>query len=77
LDKYIVDKSNRYKELVSRVTVGKTHSKRVIEALIISQPLKKKDTRKAIFFMARQHPGEGQGSYVCEGVVDKLLSKSK
>ena len=27
--------------------------------------------------MARQHPGETQGSYVCEGVIDKLLSRSK
>lgn len=27
--------------------------------------------------MARQHPGETQGSYVCEGVIDKLLQKGK
>lgn len=25
--------------------------------------------------MARQHPGETQGSFVCEGVIDKLVSK--
>ncbi len=27
--------------------------------------------------MARQHPGETQGSFVCEGFIEKLLSKSK
>lgn len=27
--------------------------------------------------MARQHPGETQGSFVCEGVIDKLVSKGK
>ncbi len=27
--------------------------------------------------MARQHPGETQGSFVCEGLIEKLLSKSK
>jgi murein tripeptide amidase MpaA len=64
---------------VSKVVVGKTLSKRTIEGLVICHPSpnKKKDTRKAIFVMARQHPGECQGSYVCEGVVDKLLSKTK
>jgi hypothetical protein len=38
---------------------------------------KKRDSRKAIIIMARQHPGETQGSYVCEGVIDKLLQKTK
>lgn len=25
--------------------------------------------------MARQHPGETQGSHVCDGVIDRLLSR--
>lgn len=25
--------------------------------------------------MARQHPGETQGSFVCEGVIDRLVAK--
>ena len=53
-----MDKSTKNKDLVTRVTIGKTLSKRVIEGLILCHPFnKKKDTRKAIFVMARQHPG--------------------
>ena len=67
LHKYISDKLTRHKDVVSKVVVGKTLSKRVIEGLVICHPSpnKKKDSRKAIFVMARQHPGECQGSYVC------------
>lgn len=35
----------------------------------------KKDNRKAIIIMARQHPGETQGSFVCDGVIDRLVAK--
>jgi hypothetical protein len=38
--------------------VGKTLGKRTIEGLLLSQPInKKRDNRKAIIVMARQHPG--------------------
>ena len=78
LNKYISDRLAKNKEIVTKVTAGKTLSKRSIDALMICQPLnKKRDNRKAIIVMARQHPGETQGSYVCEGVIDKLLGKSK
>ena len=66
LQKYIYDKTVKNKELVTRVSIGKTLSKRIIEGLVLCQPVnKKKDNRKAIIVMARQHPGECQGSYVC------------
>lgn len=62
----------------TRITIGKTIAKKNIEALVITQKsTKKKDTRKAIIVMARQHPGEAQGSLVCDGVMDALLGKSK
>lgn len=38
---------------------------------------KKRDVRKAIIIMARQHPGETQGSFVCEGLVDRLFYRIK
>ena len=45
---------------------------------MLGQPInKKRDTRKAIIILARQHPGETQGSYVCEGVIDRLLARTK
>lgn len=63
-------------DIVSKINIGKTLAKKNIEALIITQKLKvKKDTRKAIIIMARQHPGETQGSFVCDGVIDRLLVK--
>lgn len=69
---------SKNKDIVSKITIGKTLSKKPIEALIISQQInKKRDNRKALVFMARQHPGETQGSFVCEGVVEKLLQKTK
>ena len=56
--KFIVDKSNRFKDVVTRVVAGKTLSKRAIEGLVITQNInKKRDNRKAIIVMARQHPG--------------------
>jgi hypothetical protein len=58
LAKYIEDKAAKCKDCITKVIIGKTLSKRNIEGLKISQPLnKKKDTRKAIIVMARQHPG--------------------
>ena len=45
-------------EIVSKIIIGKTISKKNIEALVIAAKSgKKKDTRKAIIVMARQHPG--------------------
>lgn len=78
LVKYLNDKQFKNKDLVSKIVVGKTLSKRTIEGLVITQMInKKRDNRKAIVVMARQHPGETQGSFVCEGLVEKLLSKTK
>lgn len=58
LQLYLSDKKARNKELVTRVEIGKTMAKRTIEGLLISYPInKKRDTRKAVVIMARQHPG--------------------
>jgi hypothetical protein len=78
LNKYITEKITKHKDIVTRITVTKSLSKRLIEAMIITQPInKKRDNRKAVIVLARQHPGESQGSFVCEGLVEKLLSKNK
>lgn len=78
LQKYLTDRTTKFKDLVTRVTIGKTIANRPMEVLVITQQInKKRDNRKAVIFMGRQHPGETQGSYVCEGVIDRLLSRTK
>jgi len=58
LNKFLFDRSTRFKDVVNRLVAGKTLSKRPIEALMITQNMnKKRDNRKAIIIMARQHPG--------------------
>jgi len=58
LSRFIFDRSTRFKDVVTRLVAGKTLSKRPIEALMITQNMnKKRDNRKAIIIMARQHPG--------------------
>lgn len=62
----IHEKRSKCREYVESMEIGKTLSKRPIEALVIAYPInKKRDNRKAVIIMARQHPGETQGSYVC------------
>lgn len=66
LQRYLAEKKNKFKDVVTKIEVGKTLGRRSIEALVISYPInKKRDNRKAVIIMARQHPGETQGSYVC------------
>ena len=78
LKSFMADRVGRNKQIVSKIHIGKTIAKNSIEALQITIPInRKRDNRKAIIIMARQHPGETQGSYVCEGVVDRWLSRTK
>ena len=63
---------------VVRSIIGKSVGNNPIELLTVTEPLdRKQDNRKIIVVMARQHPGETQGSYVCEGVMDFLTGKTK
>ena len=58
LQKFIADKLVKHKDIVSKITIGKTLSKRNIEAIVIGQNInKKRDNRKAVIIMGRQHPG--------------------
>lgn len=58
LRSYLNEKVNRYSDIVTRFTIGKAISKRPIEALMVCHPInRKRDNRKAVIIMARQHPG--------------------
>ncbi|CAM5999677.1 unnamed protein product [Sphagnum balticum] len=49
---------------VARSVIGKSVGNNPIELLTVTEPLdRKQDNRKIIVIMARQHPGETQGSY--------------
>lgn len=72
----MVKSSPKKGTIISRSTIGKTVGNNPIEVLTITDTLEKKpDNRKIIVIMARQHPGETQGSLVCEGVMTFLVSK--
>lgn len=53
------DRVSKNKENATRIVIGKSLSKRNIECLKMTYPCpnKKKDIRKAIIVLARQHPG--------------------
>ena len=58
LNKFIKEKETKHKYLVTRMVIGRNVSKRSIEVLTICEQMnKKRDNRKAIIIMARQHPG--------------------
>jgi hypothetical protein len=55
---FLSEKKLRHKDLITRIEIGKTLLKRPIEVLAISALVnKKRDSRKAVIVMARQHPG--------------------
>lgn len=64
---------------VSRSVIGRTMGNNPIEVVTITEGNneRKQEKKKIIVVMARQHPGETQGSYVCEGMMEYLLGRSK
>ena len=83
LEKYL-DGLSRVKckrELLERQAVATTVGKNNIECVTIKQHSrelnKNKNSKPVIIFMARQHPGETQSSYICQGVIDFLMSNSR
>lgn len=58
-------------------TLAKTPARHSIDVITITNPRPDDDHRKVILIMARQHPGETQSSYVCEGLINFLLLKTE
>ena len=58
LQRFLSSKITKNKDVVTKVHIGKTLARNNIEGLQITIPMnKKRDSRKAIIVMARQHPG--------------------
>ena len=68
----------KYKQLLfERETIQNTIGRNRIEAVTIKESNPKAKARPMIVVIARQHPGETPGSFICEGLIDFLLSKDK
>lgn len=68
----------KVKEIVfNRKVIGKTLQGRKLEELTITSIGKKKSKKKTIFISSRIHPGEIQGSYILEGLINYLLNDSE
>ena len=76
LDEYI-SSLNHYKEILRFDEIGKSLEGNSLHMLIITDFTDSFDdlaNKKAIVFTSRVHPGESNGSYVIQGVIEFLLS---
>ena len=76
LDSYL-SSLNHYKDILRFDEIGKSLEGNSIHMLIITDFNDTFDTlssKKAIIFTGRVHPGESNGSYVVQGVIEFLLS---
>jgi hypothetical protein len=60
---------------MERETLLNTIGKNKIEVITIREINTKIKVRPLIIVIARQHPGETPGSFVCEGLMDFFLGK--
>lgn len=70
-----IEKIKYKKEMTERETLLMTIGRNKVEVLTIKENNPKLKVRPYIVILARQHPGETPGSFVCEGLIDFLLSK--
>ncbi|CAD8117283.1 unnamed protein product [Paramecium sonneborni] len=64
-------------QYLSRKVLCTTLGGNTCEVLTItSNSLQKRAFRKGVVFLARQHPGEPQGSYVMQGIIEFLTSNN-
>lgn len=79
LNEYLesVERVKYKQQLFERETIQNTIGRNKIEAITIKENNPKVKSRPMIVVIARQHPGETPGSFICEGLIDFLLSKDR
>lgn len=78
LDTYLLklSNSNEYSSYFKRRTLTESPGGNYVELLTITNFQSKKDKR-TVFITSRVHPGESPSSFVCEGIIDYLLSHNE
>lgn len=62
---------------MEREVIATTIGRNKLEVVTVRESNSKVKVRPLIVVIARQHPGETPGSFVCEGLLDYLLGKDK
>lgn len=76
LQLYLNDIENMNLDYIKRNQLCLSVQQRNVDLLTITSPknLKGDKKRRVVFFTARVHPGESPSSYVCQGIIDFLIS---
>nr|XP_014341129.1 PREDICTED: cytosolic carboxypeptidase 6 [Latimeria chalumnae] len=77
LQHYLDSLERRKMEYFRRELLGHSVQQRRLDLLTITNPvnLRPGAEQKVVFFTARVHPGETPSSFVCQGVIDFLVSQ--
>ncbi|XP_013409059.1 cytosolic carboxypeptidase 6 isoform X2 [Lingula anatina] len=76
LQNYLDNIEKRNLDFVQRELVALSVQQRRLDLLVITNPenLEPEEKQKVVFLTARVHPGETPASYVCQGIIDFLIS---
>ncbi|XP_018113893.2 cytosolic carboxypeptidase 6 [Xenopus laevis] len=77
LQHYLENLDKRNLDYVQRELLGYSVQQRRVDLLTITNPanLVSEDEQKVAFISARVHPGETPSSFVCQGIIDFLISQ--
>ncbi|XP_013776221.2 cytosolic carboxypeptidase 6-like [Limulus polyphemus] len=79
LQKYLELRQTQFPEIFKRETIGQSVQERRLEFVTIKEEVPEAEARsqrKLVFVTARVHPGESPASYVCQGLMDYLVSNT-
>jgi murein tripeptide amidase MpaA len=78
LDRYLlkIDNKSEYTHIFKRRTLTESPGGNYVELLTITN-FRVKQPKKIVFVTSRVHPGESPSSFVCEGLINYLLTDSE